>query len=123
MTPRSTLRAAQAASQEVRDAEVFFLAQALAYKGIIATLPVAGLALGLLGVFFGGSAREDALALIREFIPAAIAGPAAETLAEAAEVHGAEPHEASAGSEEEAVGPFDEAPQVGREGPQVSAAG
>ena len=86
MTARSALRSIRAAAREVREAEVFFLAQAVAYKGVIATLPAFGLALGLLGLLFGGSAREDALALLREFVPGTVATSAAETLSETAKV-------------------------------------
>lgn len=83
MTLRSLLRVVRT---EVREGEVLFLAQALAYRGIIATLPAIGLALGLLGLVFGGTARQDALTLLREFVPGTVAASAAETLAETAEV-------------------------------------
>lgn len=86
MTARSALRSVRAAAQGVRDAEVLFLAQALAYKGVIATLPAVGLALGLLGLLFGRTARQDALSILGEFVPGSVAVSAAETLTETAEV-------------------------------------
>lgn len=86
MTVRPTARALRAVAREVRDAEAFFLAQALAYKGIIATLPAVSVALGLLGLLFGSSVRRDARAILGTFVPSAVASSAAETLAKTAEV-------------------------------------
>ena len=73
---------------EAKQAQVFFHAQAIAYKGVVATLPILGLAFGLVGGLFGVGVRQETLALLRQLVPPSVAESATGAFAEAAEVNG-----------------------------------